>query len=535
MRFSEMLSSFGEDLQQLRGRIVRRAKLAGGDDPPSVTPGEDTECECGHCVQGVTIPDADPLTGCCESHLRWEMKNPWKGAGEPELFFEYIGGGSYLTQSFDGPPGDTNEYRYQLDVDVADRSSITLLRETDAGGPDICVVYRRDSFDCQCDNEFEIRKPYGQWSGVDRDDFHCRACIRPVVDLATSCASANVDFVPAAYRISGLGSGCGPFQNSVVVIHWESAYPPLGAIGDFQNCLNFAPARNDCFFYSLLSDDSAPYVNRVIGLEGRAGSVGSRWHVRLRGARYAGDPATITCDDLQTWQSEVDFDPLVGGTFTTVSGDCSHSIQVTPLIDISPPQSTGACDDDCMPTNTPPDPDNGGCCYRGVCYERVSQSLCGSLGGLWQSGGCTDCEAKFACCLPGGSCSDLNFFECALLGGTSVAGVRCEDDPCEKGACCRASNGGCDEVTESECGVPDYFLGTGTTCSTSPCDDVGSCCHNNNAGSICSANCECWLLTEAECDALDVSGTSNYAGDGTYCDGPGAVDCDCRGLVCDFL
>lgn len=214
--------------------------------------GSDSGCECGNCLKGVTIPEA---LVCCKSHLRWSLRNPWTACAQSELFLEFIGDDVWLTDPFEGP--DENEYRWKMEPDVAGRSYLTLVVETGTPDPPICVVYGRESFDCQCDNEFTIAKPYGKWHGVKRSSLLCHACIKPepaeLGEFDTSLQEIECGFGDCASDIEPGDSI--EFANQVVLAadgfdgHWCRGFEAEEAAFRFSNRSN--PCENgvpDSFF-----------------------------------------------------------------------------------------------------------------------------------------------------------------------------------------------------------------------------------------------------------------------------------------------
>lgn len=583
--------------------------VGGGASGSTSSTDADSSCDCETCIEGTDIPDADPLTGCCKASMQWEVANPWTLAGAT-MTLEYIGGDQWLSQSFTGAGawpdsagvGEFGDlYRWLLKVDTQGTSTLTLTRETNNGDPDVCVVYGRESFDCQCTNSFSLLKPHGKWAGIQRSYFSCTACLQPVsvfADLGTGedflppevvgnqdwCRQGNREFAQVAHVVVGtVGNdfyeGCHR-AGGLHVLVGDAAASGLSSCGTevgtfcqwdkYGACEFFSDVRvpvGTCtgisttnFFhgtakqvrvsagvtYNNFNQRAKVAISIVRSTTGGSARqiveyTNEQWDggdvIVLPRTRYVGCGDTDAECCTSTGEDDADATKYLCNFPASVTLYLNWSIveQSDEAPEPISPTETGACADICEKTETPPDEDNGGCCLAGWCYDYLTQPLCADFGGTWEADGCADCEQLWACCL-GTSCTEADAYDCELLGGTLLDGQKCVDVPCDTGACCRSTTGSCeDDVSAAECTAPDYFAGSGTVCSDSPCASVGACCHNNGAGTNCSADCVCELMSNADCDALDVSGTSSYAGDGTYCGGPGAVDCDCRGLNCDFL
>jgi hypothetical protein len=85
-----------------------------------------------------------------------------------------------------------------------------------------------------------------------------------------------------------------------------------------------------------------------------------------------------------------------------------------------------------------------------------------------------------ACCMPDGSCWEIDEEFCLHEGGTYMGeGLPCTPNPCPPpmGACCYP-DGICTFVSETECTPPCVWLGGGFACSPcNPCVQCsGACC-----------------------------------------------------------
>lgn len=488
------------------GRLI--AILGGGtetttdDGFPPGTGG----CPCTECVAGITIPDA---LECCTSLLRWSLKNPWLACATTDLILEYADNDTWLTDPFEGPDCDDsattlkNEYRWQLTIDIDGRSYLTLLEETDNGCPAVCIIYGRESFNCQCANQFTIDKPYGTYIGVPRDDLACLACLKPIATAAN--AVCRDQHVAGYYRITLVEPGTFPDVEG---------YFPGGAggdfivgwydLGDFPGCL-----LNPCGFTARAPGawlvrypyDLDPDEDVVAGM---VCDGASRAVVAFSFCDQTFNTAFLSfASNTFNWE--------IGGELTQ-SSVCSTgfdtdlyepaTILVEPLQALSSPTSSGVCNESCTPTSPPANP-AGFCCFEGSCYDYWDNALCTSFGGDWTaSGTCADatCELVGPCCVAG-TCLETDGYTCVSILGGTLAGGDCDDGVCDEGACCRSATGTCEETFEGDCQSPDYFAGVGTDCVSDPCPN-GACCSKDTDGH----NCECVNganddYTFAECQA----------------------------------
>lgn len=184
-------------------------------------------------------------------------------------------------------------------------------------------------------------------------------------------------------------------------------------------------------------------------------------------------------------------------------------------------QSGKHCDDasvDCRPQEL------GACCtgYPSYSCYMTYESLCSLNGGVWTGAGvpCTSSPCPpppiGACCLPDGSCLQMNPAQCFATGGTWNAGG-CSPNPCPQpqlGACCY-SDGYCLLRTSGQCSQEGgAWAGPGTICDMNTCP-TGACC-TNGVG--------CVITSPLNCVAI-LAGT--YFGDGTTCAGHNCMGCCC--------
>jgi hypothetical protein len=505
-------AALADETHMRRGELVR---MANGS---SAAPTEDDElppgtagCHCNNCIKGVTIPDG---TKCCKSLLLWSLVNPWLDCETTALTLEYIGQDEWLTEPFDGPDcdGGHNEYRWKLTIEIEGRSYLTLVLENDNGCDPVCIIYGRDSFNCQCTNRFSIEKPFGKWAGVARGALSCEACIVPT-------RGGNVPtFVPGPY--------CGldlleDIPERIDVVPVDTA---------FGEC---SPAFGFCVGVSTLDLSVLNSTLTTILSDVQYASDGEITLIEYVGHfDIDGEAATLTirytgCDlqfllELDCVKNNLQ-DPYifrrlipagnpwlqydVGPEVDGPSGDpCliyPGYFQVGPgeeEEESGTPSETGVCDETCDPPPAPEDPTVGSCCFHGECYEFFTEELCGDFAGTWyeDAGEClTECESVWKCCI-NGTCVELNSSECADFGGTFHFNELCSGE------------GGC------------------------LADETGACCHNNADPLGCefpsTSDCECEQLTESECADLNLFAGSIFNGVGTACED---FACHCVSGLCD--
>lgn len=115
-----------------------------------------------------------------------------------------------------------------------------------------------------------------------------------------------------------------------------------------------------------------------------------------------------------------------------------------------------------------------------------------------------------ACCLPNGSCIDVNPLDCNAQNGEFHNGADCTNPPCDPGggACC-LENGTCEQTENEEeclalCGV---FQGEGSDCE-------GTICLASIPGACCLGDDSC-VHTQGECSCEQQGG--EFQGPGTNC------------------
>lgn len=524
MNLTHALDSIESELRELRGRPVRIAKAVvggggGGDDPDG-----SGSCDCDNCAAGTTISDA---LECCTSHLRWSLTNPWTECEDTDLTLEYIGGDEWMTEPFDGTDG--NEWRWKLTIDVDGVSYLTLVLETNNEGAEICVVYGREGFDCQCDNEFTLKKPLGTWIGLPRSELSCIACIKPISQErcdALECEWPEIIGVilPDVFTEAEAGSLCSEIAGE----HHLAPYP-------FDE-------PQDCVWGKVITSGGCEVLIRL-GIA----STGIRVvHLTVQ-LSCGSDPAGAT--SYHNWAVSLeDFpgcvDPIVLAWSPSLSATDFHCVrdedieesEAQVLLVTPSPSETGVCNETCeTPPEAPEDPDGGACCLQSVCYDFWEETLCDDMGGEWLADGCGECETVGSCCYDG-SCYGLNETDCEALTGNAAfwsadpcSARDCGDFDPTVGCCCGVGGVGVDGVSDTDC-APELFHG-GTDCADVTCPtNVGACCQTPAGELDCSGGgiCECTIRASSHC-------SGNYAGDGTECTTPGpGEDCDCRGSECDF-
>lgn len=493
--------------QQIANRWGQPPADAEDDGFPPGTDG----CDCGHCFQGVTIPDASGPEKCCTSHLQWPLVNPWLACEDTDLTLEYAGDADgWLSEPFDGPDcdGNQNEYRWQLTIDVTGRSYLTLVLETDNGCDPVCIIYGRDSFDCQCDNEFVLRKPYGTHIGVDRDDLSCKACLKPVTRLSdcTTCLIPETVFVEVeGFTDADNPSGDCTQIDGVYELHFDTS-------GVNTDCTWLGGKSVDDLCATLSSDQVgvAFHLDHARNYSVAIQFPGESYH-------YIADQGCPTSPQTLTFSHRVRQN-IVNCPIDESIQICNYPAEVTLKFAgaTSIPTSAGVCDETCDPTPAPVDPDAGACCFEGVLYDYWPESLCADFGGEWcpDADDC-DCEAEVACCLISGDCIIIDAFACNFLAGTP-SGDSCDPNPCG-GACCE-SDGSCTFKNQSDCeGGGGFYHGDGTDCGDYDCN-MTACC---SGPPIPPGNCACTDQTWAGCSG----GTEVALGRGTTCADPEGYTC----------
>jgi len=495
------------------------------------------ECDCGHCIAGVTLPSA---TECCEGHPHFTMTNPISGASEEELDFFYAGSDDWISTPFTIPDND-DVFVFYIEADVDGRTIMRLVVETDNSGDDVCLEYGMDGFQCNCDNKFILAKPYGLFEGINRSRLSCYACLKPVApsgDLGgfecTNCFASDITFLVES---DGWVQGTGPFACGDYACELFNATFVLRSSGTcrWKNDeiktnpdLDDDPLTGNRCNSWFSSDDTT--CDRVFHAEmsatggGGGGFFGGDecnliLNIYQGGTRITSDGiggTSLTCgthSPVAAYSGSVSF-PYDGSDITLTAmahaeDFCDGPDTLTlkaPGAPISP-TSSGACVDvDCTSTAAPANP-LGYCCYQNACYDYIDQTICEDIGGEWNAGvDCSpgDCFAD-VCCMPDGTCAAIGYAACLAVSGTPAASC----DECNV-ACCR-SNGTCNEVPASDCvGADEFSWGPGTTCAEIP--GCNSCCVSTVGGGSedCSSDddCECtYVGSEAECFAL--SGSDN--------------------------
>lgn len=122
------------------------------------------------------------------------------------------------------------------------------------------------------------------------------------------------------------------------------------------------------------------------------------------------------------------------------------------------------------------------CCLPDGSCQDLDPGDCATAGGVSGPDGSacatTTCEPLEACCLPDASCQDLTPTACAAVGGRSAGpGTACATTICLESpvACCVAAC--CTDLTPTDCAVAGGIAqGGGTTCATTACELPEACC-----------------------------------------------------------
>lgn len=132
------------------------------------------------------------------------------------------------------------------------------------------------------------------------------------------------------------------------------------------------------------------------------------------------------------------------------------------------------------------------------------------------------CPTEAACCLPNGTCDTLTTAGCTAKEGSRPGTATCAINSCPIGACCDSNDGSCVVETQAACVANGgTYRGNATDCNVLAeiCPGYGSCCREDG---------ECFDdETAARCGTIGGA----YQSDGSTCDAP-VVDCDERGACC---
>ena len=115
-----------------------------------------------------------------------------------------------------------------------------------------------------------------------------------------------------------------------------------------------------------------------------------------------------------------------------------------------------------------------------------------------------------ACCLPGGTCSQLLDGDCTAGGGVfQGVGAPCVPNPCS-GACC-ATDGSCSVVSEAECASSNGVYTPDADCQAVSC--TAACCQSDGT---------CTIVSEFQCTSAG----------GQYSEGADCESVECTGACC---
>lgn len=159
----------------------------------------------------------------------------------------------------------------------------------------------------------------------------------------------------------------------------------------------------------------------------------------------------------------------------------------------------------------------GACCLpNGSCTDNVTQTACQQQGGIYRGNG-TMCATQVcpefprACCFAsgGGTCQNLTPSTCVGFGGTpGPAGSACATYVCfPMGACCLPDGSCVGPVSPAQCNsLEGTFQGNMTTCAGTNCPQpIGACC---------SATGFCAELSAIACNGIP---GATWQGPGTTC------------------
>jgi hypothetical protein len=497
-------------------RQPRRRRHSGGGTTATPDTGfpDGVECDCGPGIEGIPIPDA---LECCNSHPVWSMVNPIVlNASEDMLNLGYADNDTWVSEPFT-ISGNANVYVWVMTIDIDGISYLTLTVEEDNSGDDICLVYWRDSFECQRNNAFTRDKPNGQATGIPFDWISCKACVKPNPgDEVADCENGECSWLETlVIKIPNIfftvseplnGPHVLEYRDSLRSCYWSGSV--LTQLGVVTTGLTLTVHPGGIIF--RVQDSAVP----GIGIDE---DCWVEWYLSL--------------DDL-----DCDAVPIVleyadrGSSFITVHGvdpgdlEASEVEILTPTF--GPPSSDGVCDETCTPGVAPTNP-AGYCCVRGACLDYIDETFCGELDGSWVAGGnCAvgTCSPTGVCCLSG-DCIQTSSYGCYLVDGEFLEGESCTSDPCGVGACCE-TDGSCTSKTESAC-IADggFFNGTGVDCGAVVCTLLW-CCYPNTPSTCVQQN-----ISKAECDSYLPHSEQNAimqpdCGDGAISGVP-EVDGDC--------
>lgn len=183
------------------------------------------------------------------------------------------------------------------------------------------------------------------------------------------------------------------------------------------------------------------------------------------------------------------------------------------------------------------DPLPGACCDGDVCLDDFTRIDCQNLGGQYTAGGVTCRDFGSECPLPTGACCfegtgepcfDLNEYACHEEDGVFIGlSSSCAVEACNpRGACCIFHLSECRLLSEEECDELDLYgrniWTEDATCDDVTCPAIGACC--SVTGDACTDT-----VTMAEC--LDSGGL--WQGEGVPCD-PSPCALWHRGACCMF-
>jgi len=132
------------------------------------------------------------------------------------------------------------------------------------------------------------------------------------------------------------------------------------------------------------------------------------------------------------------------------------------------------------------------CCDSGACCDVQCTDYGPDCASFCFGGICVD---GHICCVNAfANCADISSSVCATLGGTTLPGFTCADDPCTSASCCFC-DGHCETISLDDCVGRGGHYDAGFTCETRTCVPWGSCCVGG-----------CLTLTEEQCANVSPDG-----------------------------
>lgn len=515
-------------------------------------------CECGECVDGVTMPASS--TVCCTAHLTYEMVDPWDGTTRS---LNWTTGNVWLTDEFDGPDcgGMSNVYRWRLTVSATTGSTLLELATlTDNGCTEECIVYATtEPWQCLCNNELTLK----HWNNIDRGELSCRVCIKPgrtpTGTFSGPCSSSSACIgitelelpTAIALTVSGFEGSC--LSNALSYAHGS---------GDsiIENTYCGTPSfpfwTGDINATSMLEVDDPPRFGfcaswsreEVVGTY-KSGCYTdepftSTRYVGLRSPDGGDCTWTLAAGVLVPWFTAAGGDtcPQPGIPLTPCFGEWKYfSTSIDPAdvdaliawlngsLTLNRTGNAVTCYG--SGTGTFTTPDTVGVAFNAFTSAAESPSADGSCAGCTTP---TVTDAAGACCI-GTECLDVSQADCTTLSGTwYTSDANCEAACSTAGACCILF------PTASQCyyldGEPDCNAllaalspygavssdwTAGLDCDNVTCPTLGACCTDAStcADSVLESACSGAWREGKECGDIECGAITGAC----CCDG-GCID-----------